>query len=50
MLANGEHPKVVRERLGHTDVSMSLNRYSHITGDMQRGAADRLDELMSGTS
>ncbi|HET9495772.1 MAG TPA: tyrosine-type recombinase/integrase, partial [Chloroflexia bacterium] len=50
MLANGEHPKIVQERLGHSDVSMTLNRYSHVTGDMQRGAADRLDELMSGTS
>lgn len=50
MLANGEHPKIVQERLGHSDVSMTLNRYSHVTMDMQRGAADRMDDLMSGTS
>jgi integrase len=49
MLANGEHPKIVQERLGHSDVSMTLNRYSHVTMTMQQGAADRLDELMSGT-
>ncbi len=47
MLANGEHPKIVQERLGHSDVSMTLNRYSHVSMDMQRGAADRMDDLMS---
>ena len=47
MLANGEHPKIVQERLGHADVSMTLNRYSHVTMDMQRDAANRLDAFMS---
>lgn len=50
MLANGEHPKIVQERLGHANVSMTLDRYSHVTMDMQRGAADRLDALIAGTS
>lgn len=44
MLANGEHPKIVQERLDHSDVSMILNRYSHVTMDMQRTAADRMDK------
>lgn len=48
MLANGEHPKIVQERLGHSDVSMTLNRYSHVTMQMQKDAADRLDNLMGG--
>lgn len=46
LLANGEHPKVVSERLGHSDVGITLNRYSHVTPDMQRGAADRLDATL----
>lgn len=46
LLANGEHPKVVAERLGHHDVGVTLNRYSHVTPDMQRGAADRLDAAL----
>jgi integrase len=50
MLANGEHPKVVQERLGHANISITLDRYSHVTMDMQRGAADRLDALIGGTS
>jgi integrase len=48
MLANGEHPKIVQERLGHADISMTLNRYSHVTTDMQRDASDRLAKLLSG--
>lgn len=46
MLANGEHPKIVQERLGHADISMTLGRYSHVTPDMQREAADRLARLL----
>jgi len=48
MLANGEHPKIVQERPGHSDISMTLNRYSHVTMDMQRDASDRLAKLLSG--
>jgi integrase len=47
MLANGEHPKIVQERLGHADISMTLNRYSHVSMDMQRDAADRLAALLA---
>jgi integrase len=43
LLAQGVHPKIVQERLGHGDISMTLNRYSHVTPDMQRAAADTLD-------
>ena len=34
MLANGEYPKIVQERLGHPDISITLNRYSHVSMDM----------------
>lgn len=46
MLANGEHPRVVMERLEHADIGMTLNRYSHGTMDMQRRVADRLGALL----
>jgi integrase len=45
LLAQGVHPKIVQERLGHADISMTLNRYSHVTPDMQRSAADTLDAV-----
>jgi integrase len=47
LLAQGVHPKIVQERLGHADISMTLNRYSHVTPDMQRSAADMLDAAFS---
>jgi len=50
MLANGEHPKVVQERLGHADIAMTMNLYSHVTGDMQRQAADRLDAAIEAAA
>jgi len=50
LLAQGVHPKIVQERLGHADITMTLNRYSHVTPDMQRMAADTLDAALSEAS
>lgn len=50
LLAQGVHPKIVQERLGHADISMTLNRYSHVTPDMQRSAADTLDAAFTKVS
>lgn len=47
LLAQGVHPKIVQERLGHADISMTLNRYSHVTPSMQRQAADALDDALA---
>lgn len=43
--AVSEYPKVVQERLGHASISATFNRYSHVTGEMQRCAASTFDEL-----
>jgi len=50
MLGQGVHPKVVQERLGHTDIAMTMNLYSHVTADMQRQAADQLDATIADAS
>ena len=50
LLAQGVHPKIVQERLGHADISMTLHRYSHVTPDMQRQAADTLDAVFTKVS
>jgi integrase len=47
-LADGQHPKIVQERLGHSDISMTLNRYSHVSMSMQQEAAERLEQLLGG--
>ena len=52
LLSTGENPKIVAERLGHTSVKMTLDTYSHVLPDMQKGASDKLDALLyrkSGT-
>jgi hypothetical protein len=41
-------PKIVQERLAHSNVQITLNRYSHVTMDMQRNAAGRREELLGG--
>ena len=46
LLAEGVHPKVVQERLGHATIAETLDRYSHVAADMQRQAADRLDAVI----
>jgi integrase len=48
-LASGEHPKIVQERLGHSTISMTLDRYSHVTQSMQQEAAGRLETLLQTT-
>lgn len=42
MLSQGEHPKVVSERLGHATVGITLDLYSHVLPGLQAAAADRL--------
>jgi integrase len=46
MLENGEHPKAVQEMLGHANISQTLDTYSHVTPNMQSGAAERLDSML----
>ena len=43
LLADGVHPKVAQERLGHSTISTTMDLYSHVTETMQADAAARLD-------
>jgi integrase len=47
MLSGREHPKVVREMLGHSRINTTLDSYSHVLPDMQKEAVDRLDTMLS---
>jgi integrase len=42
----GEHPKVVQELLGHAQVSITLDRYSHMTPRLMSNAAAVMDRLL----
>jgi integrase len=43
MLAAGVHAKIVQERLGHSTITTTLDRYSHVTPSMQEEAAMQID-------
>ncbi|MGN6361284.1 MAG: site-specific integrase [Thermomicrobiales bacterium] len=39
-LDRGVHPKVIQERLGHSSIAITLDRYGHVTRTMQDQATD----------
>jgi len=45
-LRAGVHPRVVQERLGHANVGITLDTYSHVDPAMQADAAARVAALM----
>src|SRR6185369_17574193 len=47
LLAQGVHPRVVMEILGHSQISLTMNTYSHVMPSMQRDAVSKLDLLFS---
>jgi integrase len=46
MLANGVHPKVASERLGHSKVGITFDLYSHVIPGMQEDATARVDDAL----
>lgn len=48
LLLEGVHVKIVSERLGHADVTLTLNTYSHVLPDMQRDATAAIGCLLHG--
>ncbi|MBA2488786.1 MAG: site-specific integrase [Chloroflexi bacterium] len=49
LLAQGVSPRVVMETLGHSQISVTMNVYSHVIPALQRDAADRMDALLSSS-
>ncbi|MBN1069598.1 site-specific integrase [Clostridium botulinum] len=45
LIANGENIKVVSERLGHTDIRMTLNTYTHVLDSMKNNTANLLNNM-----
>ena len=48
LLTNGIDIQTVSERLGHAQVSTTLNTYAHVMEGRDRGAADTFGRLMEG--
>ena len=46
LLAQNVHPRVVMETLGHSQISLTMDTYSHVLPAVQRDAAERIDEVL----
>jgi integrase len=49
LLAEGVHPKVAAERLGHATTRQTLDTYSHVLPGMQEEATRKLEAVLFGT-
>ena len=47
MLLQGQPVKVVSEQLGHSQIALTLDTYSHVLPTMQDAAVDALDALLT---
>ena len=48
-LQAGVHPKVVQERLGHANIGITLDTYSHVVAGLHEDAAEQVAALFSTT-
>jgi integrase len=46
LLVQGVPARVVMETLGHSQISLTLNTYSHVPSELQKEAARRMDDLL----
>lgn len=49
LLAQGVHPRVVMELLGHSTIALTMNTYSHVIPALERDAADRMNAILTAT-
>ena len=47
MLTAGVHPKIVSERLGHSNIAVTMDTYSHVLPGLQEAAAEAVDIQLS---
>ena len=47
LLTAGIHSKVVSERLGHSNIAITMDTYSHVLPDLQAEAAQAVDERLA---
>jgi integrase len=46
LLKAGQHPKFVQELLGHANISITLDTYSHVLPGMGDGVAEAMDAAL----
>ncbi len=45
LISNGENIKIISDRLGHKDISITLNTYTHVIDDMKKDTATLLNNI-----
>ncbi len=48
LLAKGISPRVIMETLGHSQISLTMDTYSHVMPVLMKEAADAMDAILSG--
>ncbi len=46
LFAMNVHPKIAQELLGHSNISMTMDIYSHVMPGMQQGAIRQLNDML----
>lgn len=46
LLVQGVQPRVVMETLGHSQISLTMNTYSHVMPVLQREAAEKMGAIL----
>ena len=45
----GAHPKMISERMGHTEIGVTMNVYGHLFSGAQHRLTEQLDALLDRT-
>lgn len=48
LIAQGVPARVIMQTLGHSQISLTMNTYGHVMEEIQREAADKMDDALGG--
>ena len=46
LLCQGVHPRLVMEQLGHSNIGVTMNCYTHVLAELKREPAAQMDALL----
>lgn len=49
LIAQGVHPRLVMETLGHSTITLTMNTYGHVMPDLKREPADQMESLLASS-